>query len=320
MCSLKRIRSYNRKALLNQAYLWAFFCLVVAGLLAVMQGVSRADRGATPVDGNILYSIPRLIQYSFTLHNQTNQRVAHPELWLPGPVKENATQRCVDLDASHPFEVITDQLGNQTLHFSFDEIAPYATVAVSVRARLALSATPHPVKNNDRSLYFGPSQHCESDSAEIRRLAGTLKADQPIKTLWNIFRWVSSNVEYVGYLANVRGARYALVHRKGDCTEFSYLFAALSRANGLAARVIGGYVVTKDSVLSPRDYHNWAEFRDMETWQVADPLAKRFVQDQWHYVAMRIIGDDRGDDRPNSVGQQGLFYVLPEQIKVTMDG
>ena len=54
-----------------------------------------------------------------------------------------------------------------------------------------------------------------------------------------IFQWVSQNVKDDGYSAKDRGALYALTNRKGDCTEFMYLFVALCRLSADSSARLG---------------------------------------------------------------------------------
>jgi len=263
-----------------------------------------------------VYTVPRHIQYSFTLQNRTNRLVKEAEFWTYAPVKQTATQQCMNVEASHPFQVISDDLGNQILHFSFRNLPPYATKIVTIKAELLLSDTPNHVSVKDLRAYLQPEKHCESDNPEISGLAKKLKAPEPDKTAENIFRWVAGNVQYSGYLRNARGALYALRSKKGDCTEFMYLFAALCRANEIPARAIGGYVCNENAVLKPNAYHNWVEFYDDGIWSIADPQRKIFMQNQSHYIAMQVISESP----KNPMGNYHRFRFAGEGLKVKMDG
>jgi transglutaminase-like putative cysteine protease len=235
------------------------------------------------------YSLSRQIQYQFTLRNKTNRLVTNAEFWAHAPVKQTPTQRCSQIESSYPHELITDSFGNQILHYTFDEFPPYATRIVSVKTDLVLSNTPNPLAMPDLQIFLKPEKYIESDNPEIRRLAQTLKAATPLQTAENIFSWVAGNIRYAGYLPKARGALYALQNKKGDCTEFMYLFAALCRANNIPARGIGGYISTQNKILKPGDYHNWAEFYLDGTWRISDPQNKVFMKDQSNYIAMRLI-------------------------------
>jgi transglutaminase-like putative cysteine protease len=235
------------------------------------------------------YSIPRQVQYHFTLQNKSNRLLKQTEFRTHAPVKLTATQHCSRIQSSHPYKLTTDVLGNQILNFMFDEFLPYATRIVSVTADLLISNRANPLPEQDLQTFLVPEKYIEADASEIYDLAKKLKAPTPLKTAERIFRWVADNVQYVGYLRNDRGALYALRHRQGDCTEFMYLFAALCRANQIPARCIGGYICRENSILKPANYHNWAEFYHEGVWRISDPQNKIFMKDASNYIAMRLI-------------------------------
>jgi transglutaminase-like putative cysteine protease len=262
------------------------------------------------------HTIPRHIQYNFTLQNTTNRLVKEAELWTYGPLKQTPTQQCVKLEASHPFQLILDELGNQILHFTFKNLPPYGSKIITIEADLLLSDSSNPMPVKDTTAYLRAEEYCESDDPEISRLAKKLKGPKPVKTAENIFRWVAGNMEYTGYLREPRGALYALKKKKGDCTEFMYLFAALCRANNIPARCIGGYVCQKNAVLKPNGYHNWVEFFDGGVWNIADPQRNVFMQIPSQYIAMQVIGESP----KNPMGNYCRLRCAGDGLKVKMKG
>src|SRR5437868_14904954 len=108
------------------------------------------------------------------------------------------------------------------------------------------------------------------------------------------------NVKTQTYIPKDRGALYALTERTGDCTEFAYLLTALSRADDIPARPIGGYVFKGNAVVKAVDYHNWMEFFVDGYWQIADAQRQVFMQSESDYVAMRIIAADPKSPLGNS--------------------
>lgn len=292
-------------------------CFMVLSLCLLFMGM----RGAFPIvprppAPEPVYGIPRHIEYSFTLQNRTNRLLKKAEFWTYAPVKQTASQLLVHLESSLPYRLITDDLGNQVLHFTFHNLAPYATRIITINADLLLSDRPNRLPENDLEAYLQPEKYSESGAPRIRRLAGRLKAPKPIGTAENIFRWVSGNVQYAGYLKNPRGALYALKNKRGDCTEFMYLSAALSRANNIPARGVGGYVVKENGVLKPGGYHNWMEFYDGDVWQSADPQKKIFMKNRSHYIAMRLFGKTSH----NPMGDHRRFRFSGDGLKVKMNG
>jgi transglutaminase-like putative cysteine protease len=262
------------------------------------------------------YPIQRQIQYSFTLQNFSNQVLRNAEFWAHAPVRQTANQSCERLEVSHPYQLLSDEHGNQTLYFRLPEMPPFATVIISVKASLALSDTPHRLPAANPKAYLQPEAFCESGAPEITRLAASLGSGKPVDAAEKIFNWVASNIQYSGYLRNERGALYALKHRQGDCTEFMYLFAALCRAKEIPARNIGGFVCTANQVLKPSEYHNWVEFFDGRLWRMADPQRKGWMKDSSHYIAMRVIGETPHDPMAGF----HRFRFAGEGLKVKMNG
>ncbi len=261
------------------------------------------------------YTIAKTIQYSYTLQNKTGRVVKKAELWTQAPVKQTAGQRCEDLTANYPFQLLTDQDGNQVLHFTFENLAPYASRMITIKADLRVSRSANPISAEPGTSDLQPEKFIESDHPAIRRTAGTLKQADEMHTIEAVFPWVASHVHYSGYADQERGALYALQQKKGDCTEYMDLFVALCRANGIPARRIGGYICPESAVLKARDYHNWGEFYGDGTWQIADPQNNVLMRNPENYIAMRIIR--ASEDNP--LGAYNRFRVKGEGLKVIMN-
>lgn len=264
----------------------SFIFIISTVLLAIPGSHTNATGAATDKSQ---YSINRHVQYSFTLQNKTNRVMEKAEFWTYAPVKETATQRTVNIEASYPYELIADDLGNQVLYFKFKDLPPYDTKIIRIKAHLELSDTPAANNVKDIKPYLEAEEKIQSDNPEISGFAKKFHSTKPVTTAGNIYKWVSNSLEYTGYLREDYGALYAFKNRKGDCTEFMSLFIAMARANNVPARAIGGYVVDKNSVLKPYDFHNWAEFYDEGAWNISDPQKKAFMKNSSQYIAMRII-------------------------------
>ncbi|MBI5444383.1 MAG: hypothetical protein HY900_24630 [Deltaproteobacteria bacterium] len=201
-----------------------------------------------------------------------------------------------DLPSLRP---LGDESGNQVLHFVFEDVAPFSRRIVTVRVDLALAESANAVPDEDLSTYLLSDLNIESEAPDILRLAEFLKSDSAAGTARRIFEWVAANVEYSGYLREDRGGLRALRSRKGDCTEYASLFVALSRASGIPAVVVSGYVYAGASVLRPDDFHAWAEFWEGRKWQVSDPQREAFNQRVLDYVALRRTGREPNHGIPN---------------------
>jgi len=189
-------------------------CLHVA--LFGLEGKTVIAGTALPEPG---YPILREVQYGFAVRNKTNLSLKEAEFWTYAPVKQTSTQRCVKLEASLPYELITDDLGNQILYFRPRNLSPYATRLITIRASLELSDISNPIPIADVQPFLRPEKYIESGHPEIVQFAGKFESATPRKTAENAFRWVADNIRYTGYLRNNQGALYALRKKRGDCTE-----------------------------------------------------------------------------------------------------
>jgi transglutaminase-like putative cysteine protease len=257
----------------------------------------------------------RQIRYSFTLRNTTNRLLPHIDFWTYAPVPKNSIQQRVNLQTSHPYRIVMDNMGNEVLHFSLANLPPYATRILSINAKVSFSEKSAPTPAGDLNPYLEAEKYIEMDDPDIRRTATALKDTSPLRIAERTFRWVSGHIKDYEYSAEDRGALFALRNGRGDCSEAMHLFIALCRANGVPARGIGGYVHDESDILDPDAYHHWAEFYSDGAWHVADPQRKVFREEQCRYCALRIIGRTRG----NPMGGHHRFRFTGEGLEVRMN-
>jgi len=136
-----------------------------------------------------------------------------------------------------------------------------------------------------------------------------------VQHLKQAYSWVAENIAYAGYIEEDRGALYALRNKRGDCTEYMYLFSALARSQGIPTRGVGGFVIADDAVLKARDFHNWAEVYLDRKWRVVDPQHKKFLQTEPDYIAMRLLFDR--DD--GAIGNTQGFSHADENLDLKMN-
>lgn len=261
------------------------------------------------------YTVAKQLRYSFSLRNTRNQSLENAQFWTYAPVPHTSHQWVERLTVNQPYSLSRDALGNEILHFSFDRIAPYGTKIVNISVDLRMTDAAASSVKGDLKRFTQPELHIESTTAQVVELAQRLRKPAPLETAQATYNWVSDSIESEAYIAEDRGALYALTERKGDCTEFAYLFTALSRANGTPTRAIGGYAFKGNGVVKAADYHNWAEFYAKGAWQLADPQKHSFMQDAADYVAMRIIA--MGEQ--NALGESHRFTSAGAGLAVRMN-
>lgn len=225
------------------------------------------------------------------------------ELRVGIPIENTAFQHRTSIDSNHSFKSSKDDSGQDIINFYWEAFPPFATKIITIRSRLDVWKKSHRTATADLNEYLMPQPWIESENKMIQTLAHRLKGGSTQKTVQNTFDWVSEKIAYSGYIKRARGALYALKYRKGDCTEFAYLFVALSRANGIPARIVRGFVCPNSAVLDLGDYHEWAEFYHNGQWHLADPQRKRLMREENTYIAFCI-------DRPSLDNSQSIVSLV----------
>ena len=272
---------YKLKSLLNNNKNKIVVSLVILSIVSF--AFFRDDQSA--------YDIKRTLRYSFTLQNKTNKVLHNVDFWVYAPVKETSNQKVESITASHSYELSKVELGNQVLHFQIAQFSPYASKIIKLESTLLLSNKPVSKKILHKDIYLQAEKYVEVENPQIKTIANQFKSTDKLKNAKNTMNWVYQNIKYAGYIEDDRGALYALKARKGDCTEFMYLYTALMRNQGIPVRNIGGYVYSENKVLKAEDFHNWSEIYLNGKWQVVDPQNGKFLENQNSYIAFRVISD-----------------------------
>jgi len=286
--------------------------LLVSGPLAASARALAADapsRSGQP-------AVSRRIRYALTAQNQGSSAIAQPSLLVHAPVRQTSTQRVDALSCTQPALVESDVFGNQTLRVQLEPLAPYAARMVTIDGELMLTDTPQAEALPPllQKSYRASERYVEAADPQIQTLASKLKSDSALRTAENIFEFMHRALHADEYRERQWGAVRALQERAGSCADHACLFAALMRAAGHPARVVGGYVGADSAVLRVYDYHSWAEFHDEGTWRLADVHQSRFARNAARYIAMRI----GLNTAPGSLGADQRFRALGRALTVTM--
>lgn len=261
-----------------------------------------------------IYPVERFVKYTFTLHNESNDLLKDVEFSAVAPVSKTSNQKVNKVDATYPFTLQADDLGNQFLNFAFEYIEPFGTKIITVEAKVAFANMPN-IDDSFGDLFLGPEKSIETNDQALIDQAQKLKAETDWQTAETIFSWTSQYIKYDGFIAKELGAKQALVTKRGDCSEYSSLSTALARINGIPARVMAGFIVESDGNLKARDFHNWTEVYIDNKWHILDAQEKYFNQHGAQYLATRIVNGKSSDVLNGSQ----RYKVSTEKIKVTME-
>lgn len=254
--------------------------------------------------------IPRQVRFSLTIENPTSRNLLNQKIWLYAPVKRTATQQLESLTISYPYMLEEDDLGNQIIRFSFDSFPAYSTRIITVTANLLMSSHQRQSELKRPALFLDEETYVEKNYPPIQLLAASIADKAPIDPVEPMYQWVKSNMIYAGYVAEDLGAKYAMSNRRGDCTEYAYLIAALGRASGIPSRILGGFVLDKNRSPQPSEYHNWTETYINGRWEMVDAQKENYRSNVEQYVAMQIISPSI----PNSLHSANRFRVEGDLI------
>jgi transglutaminase-like putative cysteine protease len=286
------------------------------GLSLAATGAAQAPEGMAARPAAPVYPVQRLVRYSFTLHNQSAAALEHGSLSVYVPVRLTSSQRVDSLGASHPAQVQVDPWGNQVLRFDLALLPPHASRVITIDAYLALSDVPQPLPAGEAALrpFTRQERYVESEHPAIKAIAQGLKSGSALETAERTYHWVRHSLSRGAFTPDDRGALRVLQDRAGDCTEHAYLLAALLRANGIPARVMGGYLMPESGLLRASGYHNWAEFYYDGAWLLADAHQGNFARNATLYVATRVMSSSTSAPLP-----AGHRYVATAGLRVIMD-
>ncbi len=236
-------------------------------------------------------TVLRRLRFTYTFSNPLQQELPAQTFWCYLPAELGAQQRLREVQVRPAHRVLQDGLGHRILEMQFANVAPLAQKVVSLTTEIELNPLAKQAALVDSAAWLAPERFIEVEHAEIRLQAQRLRRDSPSATARAIYEWVQDYMQYAGYIADDLGALHALRTRQGDCTEYADLVVALARANGIPARMAGGYVNAADSAPRFDDYHNWAELYLDGGWRVVDAQKGHWWPTKPLYVLFRIYRD-----------------------------
>lgn len=264
----------------------------------------------------LITSKTKTLHYKFLLTNTTKHLAKNVEFYSHAPVKQTPYQQCLKIHTSPPCEVLKDESGNQILHFTFDQLAPYAKQIVTIEAVVEMYDVSRKENLKNKRQWLRPEPFVESNDPQIVTTSNQLQQNDSISTTKAIFDFVADHITYSGYLRSERGARYALKHRKGDCTEYADLFTALCRAGGIPSQRMGGYIFPQEAgQLNGNRYHNWSQAFIKNHWIIVDPQNRIFNERPDEYIAMKIIDGQKDPEIPEFY----RFKIIGDNVAVKME-
>jgi len=199
-----------------------------------------------------------------------------------------------------PKQIVTDEEGNLIATFKMPShqdgvitVEGYAQVnKIESQASKANAGVLNDIDIQEMVKYLNPAQFWESDHPEIREKAFELKSEKN-----NIYEIIESNyshiVDTIDYsevkrfgINDRQGALKTLRGGAAVCMEYSDLFLALSRAQGIPARAAFGYGYDARIGEDQQDAHQWVQvyLPGLDEWLSVDVT--------WGESGPALIGGD----------------------------
>jgi hypothetical protein len=183
-----------------------------------------------------------LVSYTFRYQNRRKETV---HIWLAEPpvhhgqcLQQKAVRRAPDQVSPN------DIAGNQISYYVLEP-------GEAIHNEYTIAVTPSDEWDSPRSLsdeeqtYYLRSSAFVCITDEIRELADRIcrGLDTDEAKARALFNYVRNSFRYI-YPPKGRGTVFFLRNKKGDCGEFSFLYAALCRAQGIPCRTVVGAFAT----------------------------------------------------------------------------
>ena len=271
------------------------------------------------------------VEESFVVFNQGPGTPSKQNVWL-ALIQDFPPYQSVQSMELFPkgYQIVTDEYGNRYAEFDLSEQPAYSKVNIKVSYEMSLQGVAYNLGDCQGELpnfYTQPELHIESDNPQIQSLARQLSAGlkTPCDKVSAFYNYVGDHLVY-SYNAANWGAQAALGTMGSDCTEYSDLLIALSRAAGIPARYLEGvYISPAGQDQLARTEHAWVEvYLPGLGWTPMDPTLGRSSQFRKDYFARMpanhiIVTNGRSPSTLRGASYWNHIYWPGPSTKITTD-
>ena len=210
------------------------------------------------------------LTFEFVFSNQGPGEVTSLDLYVSIPQSRD-NQRITNLEFSAPYTLTVDRYDQQMAHFRFTDLAAGQNAKITWDGDVEIEAKNYdldPEKVTGLDTIPPDILETYTTNEDKYRLESTViqqAARAALKGATNPY-WIARNVHDLVarrlYYANDGqwdDAETVYLRRNGSCSEYSFLYVALCRANGLPARYVAGTRQRKDGVYVDTLFHRWTE-------------------------------------------------------------
>jgi transglutaminase-like putative cysteine protease len=244
----------------------------------VQEAAVKNSEPTEKITDTVSYSITQTI----SLVNEGPMQPEKHNIWVALISDQKSYQEVISRDIQPAaYVIVSDEYGNQYAEFDFKDLEPGGSIQISINYEVAINELTNNLEDcigNLPNEFTKPELHIESNNPQIVALAADLsKPNQTeCEQVRTFYDYIGNNLVY-SYNGEDWGAQAALGKMGADCTEYSSLLIALSRANGIPARYVEGLLYLDESgSVEARQEHAWVEvFFPGNGWIPIDPTLGR---------------------------------------------
>lgn len=199
------------------------------------------------------------------------------------------------------YVLVTDEYGNQYAEFDFSDHPPGTVINVNIEYEVLINELEYDLSSCAGKLpdeFTQPELHIESTNPQIVALSNNLSRGKktPCEQVRPFYDYAGDELIY-SYNQNDWGAQATFGLMGADCTEYTSLVIALSRANRIPARYYEGLLYLRESERDAQiaqTEHAWLDVYLPEIgWVAMDPTLGRSPANREtyfaHYTSNHII-------------------------------
>lgn len=234
------------------------------------------------------------LEFQHQLTNKSQGHLVDIRVYIPVP-EDCYQQKVADLVWLRDGEPTTvhierDQYGQKVASFHWRKLPPDGNLAVGFRCRAVLQqpvratlaqSTGAEIPQEVRAIYTRDDRIYCLASPTIRRKARELVASRKstVERVRAIYDFVAQHLTYARQ-GGWDPAPEVLARKSGSCSEFSYLFSSLCRANGIPTRFVGATMFRPEQVKEypyvDKVWHRWVQvYLPGVGWVHMDPTRDR---------------------------------------------
>jgi len=271
-----------------------FWFILLISLLGCQQKADSLNLSATAPGPlvTILEQREYLIHQQLALINEGSGQPQKENIWIALIRDLPPYQEVRSMEISpREYELVVDEYGNNYAEFDFSRQPAGTTQTVKIDYRVIVNELAYDLSECQGELlddFTQPELHIESANPQIVALASVLSQGKGTvcQQVWAFYDYIGNGLVYTSNGTNW-GAQAALGPMGADCTEYTSLLMALSRAQGIPARYFEGLLyLDKGTDVIAKIEHAWPDvYLPTVGWTALDPTLGRPLVHRETYFA-----------------------------------